>query len=171
MSAYLITAVPGSGKSTVIAELARRGYAAYDTDEIPGATEFEDLHGNIISKPTNPIDWNIYGWNWQSAKIHELLESADTVFLGAHVGNQSDFYAEFDHIFVLTVDEDTLRQRILTRTTNDYGKHPDDLQHMLNNRDAKQAGYLALPQAIAIDGTQTVGAVADEILRHVKGAS
>ncbi|MDB5178391.1 MAG: hypothetical protein JWN01_334 [Patescibacteria group bacterium] len=171
MSKYLITGTPGSGKSTIIEAFAQRGYTAYDTDNIAGATQFEYRRtGRPVARPASPIDWGIYEWSWQEAKINELLASADTVFLGAVVGNQEKFYPLFDRIFVLTLDEATLSHRLITRTGNDYGKHPDDLQHILSRRQDKLAHLLAAPRAVAIDASPSAEAVADEILHHLPDA-
>lgn len=165
MLAYLITAPPGTGKSTIVHELARRGYAAYDTDDVPNASAFvERATGRIVPHPGNPIDWTTYDFRWQPAKIHELLASGNPVFLGAIVGNQQDFYRYFKTIFVLTIDEATLRHRILTRTSHNYGKHPDELQGVLARRAQRQAELLSNSKAVAIDATPPVPQVADAIL-------
>ena len=42
MGKYLITGVAGSGKSSVIDELRNRGFAAYDTDDLPDVTRLQD---------------------------------------------------------------------------------------------------------------------------------
>jgi broad-specificity NMP kinase len=39
----LVTGQAGSGKSSVAAELSRRGFAAYDTDAMPDVTGFDSL--------------------------------------------------------------------------------------------------------------------------------
>ncbi len=172
MSKYLITANSGAGKSTVIKALKERGYTAYDTDDMPDVTRLQDMKtGKFVDWPDPPIDWTRYGWNWQAKALADILASDETVFIGGVVSNQADFYHLFDHVFVLTLDAQTVRHRLLSRTEKDFGKHPDELAGLLEHHDNRQARFLAEPQAIAIDASQPVGQVVDEILSHVKPKS
>jgi hypothetical protein len=40
--------------------------------------------------------------------------------------NQGDFYVQFDHIALLSAPADILLARIAARTTNPYGKRPEE---------------------------------------------
>ena len=96
-----ITGTSGVGKTTLIDELARRSYVAFNTDDIPGATRLEiKATGQAVEWPTGYVDWQKYAWNWQDAKLKELLSSADLVFIGAIVGNWTVYASLFDKIFV-----------------------------------------------------------------------
>src|SRR5437660_1029900 len=52
MPLYYITGIAGSGKSTVLSELKRRGYEAYDVDEAGPATAkwYNDTTGFVHPK-------------------------------------------------------------------------------------------------------------------------
>lgn len=167
MGKYLITGSAGAGKSTVIKELVGRGYTAYDTDIEPGFSRFEDMDGNVVPKPTGKIDWDQYAWNWSKDVILPLLKNPEDMFFGGVVSNQSDFYPYFDKIFVLTLDDDTLRRRILERTDKDYGKDPEQLEEEVAYRATRESELLAQPQAVAIDSTISLSRVVDEILKHI----
>lgn len=169
MGKYLITGVAGTGKTTIVDELAKRGYTAYSTDEIPEATQLEDLRtGEFIQKSGQPIDFSRYGWNWQEEGLKKLLASADDVFIGASVSNLHTFCGLFDKIFVLTLQEDILRQRLATRSKDDdYGKHPDDLARVLEVMETEKARLIEHDDAIILDASQPLESVIDEILTFI----
>jgi predicted ATPase len=113
MGKYLITGRPGSGKTAVIQELQRRGYQAFNTDDMSEVTQLEEqATGKVVPWPDGPVDWNKYIWNWQEDGLRKLLNLEGDVFIGAIVGNQREFYPPFDKIFALTITTETLRQRL-----------------------------------------------------------
>ena len=84
----LITGVSGSGKSSVIQELAARGYKAIDTDWDPGWERISgEAHPGILGSD----------WIWREDTIQDLLntEDADILFVSACVPNQGKFYDQF----------------------------------------------------------------------------
>ena len=164
MATYLITGDAGSGKSTVAQVLARRGYRSYDTDNMPDVTRLEDSTGRPAEWPEGPVDWSKYAWNWQEAGLQKLLIGARTAFVAAIVSNQARFYSLFEEIFVLVVDKGTLRHRLLSRTENDYGKHPDELAGILSYHPMLERELLSAPGAVAIDATKPLDAVVHEII-------
>ena len=107
----------GTGKSTALAELARRGFRTVDTDE-PGWT-VEDADG---------------GRWWDEERITRLLaEEGPTLYVSGTVSNQGRFYERFDAVVLLSAPADTLLDRISARTTNDYGKSPEDRELILTH--------------------------------------
>jgi len=102
----LVTGMSGTGKSSALAELADRGFRTVDTDE-PGWT-VEDADGG---------QW------WEEERIAELLaEDGPTLYVSGTVSNQIRFYDRFDAVVLLSAPADVLLGRIVSRTTNDYGK-------------------------------------------------
>jgi hypothetical protein len=65
---------------------------------------------------------------------------------------------------VLVVDTDTLRHRLLSRTGNDYGKHPGELAGILSYHPMLERELLSAPGAVAIDATKPLDAVVNEII-------
>lgn len=164
MPAYLVTGYPATGKSSVADELARRGYAAYNTDDIPGLSHHVHKDGTPVDLSKGHItDKSELEWVWNKDKLTELLRSADKVFICAITTRQHEFYDQFDKIFVLTIDEDTLKHRLMTRTTNDFGKHPNEMKMLLEGREGFLQQMLK-EDAVPIDATQPLGKVVDEIL-------
>ncbi len=81
--------------------------------------------------------------------------------------NQNELPDLFTKRFTVCIDNDTMRERPLTRTTNDFGKDPEDLaeQLELNTRaveDARRTG------SIVIDATRPIDEVADQIVRMTR---
>jgi dephospho-CoA kinase len=153
---YLITGNAGSGKSTVISELKKQGYVAYDTDSTPDVTMFIP----------NTSPGLAYRSVWDKTVLQSLLSSSDTVFIGGSVTNQQEFYPLFDKIFALTLDKHTLKERLTTRTSNDTGKDPEDLQFLLDIHDRVQSNLVAA-NAVTIDASQALNKVVEEIVKNL----
>jgi shikimate kinase len=100
----------GTGKSSALAELARRGFRTADTDE-PEWT-VEDADGGT--------------W-WDEQRIERLLdEEGATLYVSGTVSNQGRFYDRFDAVVLLSAPAEVIFDRIRTRTTNPYGKSPEE---------------------------------------------
>lgn len=116
MKRILLTGMSGTGKSTVIVELATRGYRAIDMDE-PGWSEYA---------PDGD-------WIWREDCVREALacEEGDVLFISGCASNQVRFYPQFDAIVLFSAPTEVLIERLATRTNNPYGKHPDELAEVL----------------------------------------
>jgi dephospho-CoA kinase len=117
----LITGMSGTGKSSIIAALAARGYKAVDTDWDP---EWEEI--------TRDGEWI-----WREDRIQSLLdqEDSDYLFISACVSNQGQFYGRFDQIILLSAPRSTMVQRLATRTNNPYGKRPEEVNDVLRYKE------------------------------------
>jgi shikimate kinase len=116
MSRILVTGISGTGKSSALAELGRRGYRVVDTDD-EGWREYR--------KYPEPIDELHRGeWHWVEERMTELLDVDDgrSLFVGGGGRNQSKFYDRFDAVVLLSAPADVMLERVTGRTTNDYGK-------------------------------------------------
>jgi shikimate kinase len=123
----LITGMSGTGKSTVSAELAARGYKAVDTD-----------YGGLSEVVSVPHDQQTglgrgHDWVWREDRIQALLSAADTdvLFLAGCAPNQGKFYPQFDHIILLSAPAHVIMERLRTRTNNPYGSSPEDITRTL----------------------------------------
>ncbi|MDB5171082.1 MAG: hypothetical protein JWO35_776 [Candidatus Saccharibacteria bacterium] len=166
MGKYLITGRQGSGKTTLIKMLQKRGFAAYNTDDLPEATKLQDIKsGEAIDWPDGKVDWSNYSWNWQRKEIENLLHSADVVFIGAVVSNQKDFYDLFDRIFVITLSSDSLRLRL---ESHEHASHhlPGVIERILTNHQAKQRSFIN-EGATPINGERPPSDIVDELLEQL----
>jgi len=69
----------------------------------------------------------------------------------------------FDLVVCVVVDNETVRDRLLTRTTNSFGKHPEELAAALEQNAGLESTYRRLGATI-IDGRRPPAEVADAIL-------
>ena len=117
MKRVLLTGMSGTGKSAVVRALAARGYKAIDTDDgwcqlLPDGRQM-----------------------WREEAIEALLgtEDADILFIAGCEENQVQFHARFDHIILLSAPLETLADRLASRTSNSFGKAPEELRRVLDD--------------------------------------
>ena len=103
MTAVLVTGMSGVGKSTVLAELARRGHRVVDTDHDGWIVETPQPDGG-----SEPL--------WDEARMHALLAEPrpayEHLFVAGCVANQGRLYPEFRAVVLLSVPLDVLLARI-----------------------------------------------------------
>ncbi len=168
MGKYLVTGYPGTGKSSIAKELARRGRIAYDTEAMRGYMHAEDLQSGKripIPRPV-PRGWfdTTGAYNWDILRVTTLLQKDDDVYICALADNQESFYDAFDKIFLLLLDEPLLQHRIELRTTTDYGKEHDEMADILLMHRRFESSLLNAG-AIPINVQKSLHDVVEEIIR------
>ena len=113
-----MTGMSGTGKSSALAELGRRGYRVVDTDD-PGWREYREY-------VESSDELHRGEWLWVEERMTGLLDSDDgrSLFVQGCVRNQSKFYDRFNAVVLLSAPADVILDRIARRTTNSYGKTP-----------------------------------------------
>jgi adenylate kinase family enzyme len=122
MKRVLLTGMSGTGKSSIIDRLVAPGYSAVDLDGPRGSTS--DETGD---------------WIWREDRVRTLFdgESDDLLFVSGCATNQVvRFRADFDTIILLSAAREVIVARIATRTRNDYGKRPGELDEILYHVDS-----------------------------------
>jgi shikimate kinase len=104
----------GTGKSSVVRELAARGFKAVDTDD--GWSE--------------PLPDGRQRWHEDAIRALLATEDTDVLFVAGCEENQAQFHTQFDHIVLLSAPQETLLERLAARTTNPYGKSPEELDRI-----------------------------------------
>ena len=117
MRRVLVTGMSGTGKSSALAELARRGLRVVDTDE-PGWSVWDEAEGGMV---------------WREDRIAELLASAGDgpLYVSGCVSNQGRFYDRFEAVVLLSAPAEVLLERVAGRTTNDFGKTEAERERIL----------------------------------------
>ena len=136
----------GVGKSSVVLELRRRGFRAYDADD-DGYTE-PGADG---------------AWRWRTQDVAELLAHSgeDALFFAGCSEEQTQF--DWDLAVLLTAPKEIILQRLATRVTNRYGKSVEERERVL--ADLREVEPLLRPSADAvIDTTQPLARVVDSVL-------
>jgi shikimate kinase len=153
MAVILVTGMSGAGKSTVLAELARRGHVVVDTDydgyvveaRVPGRAEPEPL--------------------WCEDRMTALLDghAEGILIIAGTVANQGRFYSRFDAVVLLTAPLDVLLARVACRTTNDFGKRDHERDRII--RDVEDVEPLLRAGAtLEVDTRRPPAEVADAVL-------
>ena len=138
-----------TGKSTALAELARRGFEVVETD-VPPWSEWSEGAG---------------GYVWREELVSELLarELTTTLYVSGAVSNQGRFYPQFDAVVLLSAPEDVLLHRLDARTSNEFGKTAEERERILN--DIREVEPLLRASCThEIDATKPVAEVVAELI-------
>ena len=119
----LVTGMSGTGKSTVLAELARRGHRIVDTDEEGWSEQ--------VSLPDESGREQLWVEDRMEALLAEKMEGL--LCVAGCTSNQSKFYDRFDAVVLLTAPTHVLLERIATRSTNPFGKDPVERARILED--------------------------------------
>jgi len=103
----------GVGKSTVLAELARRGHRVVDCDEDGWSEQVPSADGHGTEQL------------WREDAMAQLLADPRTgyLFVAGCAANQVKFYDRFAAVLLLTAPRAVMLSRIEARSTNPFGQH------------------------------------------------
>jgi shikimate kinase len=141
VSRLLITGMSGTGKSTVLIELARRGHRVQDTDY---------------------DGWVLPDGTWDEPRMWALLNSEDSVVVSGTVENQTHFYTAFRHVVLLSAPLPVLLERVQTRLNNPYGR-TDEQQNEIRTYVRDVEPLLRAAATVELDAQMSVTALADAI--------
>jgi shikimate kinase len=155
-SVVLVTGMSGTGKSSALAELARRGHQVLDTDAAGWI-----IDGETPSRP-EPL--------WDLDKVSALLDRhrRGWLFIAGCVANQRVLYDRFDATVLLSAPIDVIFDRVSDRA-NPYGSTPADRAKI--TRDLTE--YEPLLRAGADHELVSTAAIADlaAALEHIARAA
>ncbi len=167
MKRVLLTGLSGTGKSTMIRELAALGYKAVDLDSKDWSTWTNYVRTpQELGSPVKPGR----DWVWREDRVQELLctDDADILFVSGCAENMVQFYPQFDHIILLSAPPTVMAERLKYRSNNSYGKHPDEVERILGQVETIEP-LLRKSADYEIATTISVDRVVDEIISFVKG--
>jgi shikimate kinase len=143
----LVTGMSGVGKSTLLAELSRRGRVVVDTDY---------------------DGWTLPDGAWDEPRMSALLAEYAEVVVSGTVGNQGRFYDRFDEVVLLSAPLSVLLDRIASRSNNPYGKsaaQQAEIQRYL----AEVQPLLRAGATMELDGRRQTAELADSVERLLDG--
>ncbi len=138
----------GTGKSSALVELSKLGFQVLDTDQ-PGWTEWSDSQAGFV---------------WREDRIADFLavEVGPSLYVSGTVSNQGRFYPRFDEIVLLSAPAEVLLRRIAARTTNRYGKTPEQRELVLRDL-AEVEPLLRRTCTVEIDATRSLVSIVDQL--------
>ncbi|MFC4337533.1 AAA family ATPase [Salininema proteolyticum] len=160
MKCVLITGLSGTGKSSLLRELSERGFRVVDTDfdgwRVPPDGSAPD---STVARPD---------WIWDGDRMRELLtEEVDGVlFVSGCVDNQGEFRDLFDEVILLSVPEQTVRERLSSRAADVYGGSPADLERELKLREEVEP-LLRESATLELDTSGSLEVLADEVVGYI----
>ena len=149
MRRILVTEMSGTGKSSALAELGKRGFRVVDTD-LGDWSEWSDAEG---------------GYVWHEDRMTELLahEDGPSLYVSGAVSNQGRFYDRFDAVVLLSAPAGVLLGRIESRTTNTYGKSPEQRELILRDM-AEVEPLLRRTCTHELDATEPLASVVNQLV-------
>jgi len=175
---YLIIGRQGSGKTTLWKLLKEKGFTAYDVDH-DGLADFKNLatgklesFDEVEKTKDGLIDYKKYTYEMSIPKLKRVLTTDDLVFVcGGARYNIEEYYPLFDKVFVLIIDRDTARERML--------QHEFETHHNEEYIEFKLKDFEKLQQDLIdagnnteiIDATRSADEILTGILEKVKNES
>ncbi len=144
-----MTGMSGVGKTTLLDELRRRGHLTVDTDY---------------------DGWELPDQTWDEPRMDRLLAGHPDVIVSGTVENQGHFYDRFEHVVLLSAPLDVIFERISTRSTNPYGKTPEQRDEIAGYVQAVEP-LLRRGATVQLDGRRPIAELADVVERLVTGSS
>ncbi len=120
----LITGMSGTGKSSAVRALARRGFTGVDTDT-------DEWSVWVTDAQTGEPDWV-----WREDRLLDLLTRPRdrALFVSGCKSNQGALYPHFEHIVLLSAPPEVMLARVAARTDNPYGQRAEEraliLEHL-----------------------------------------
>jgi dephospho-CoA kinase len=145
----LLTGMSGTGKSTLVGELRRRGHAAYDADD----DGFSEPRGNGR-------------WGWRADRVARLLadDAEPLLFFAGCSEEQIDL--PFDFRVLLTAPRAVIVERLRTRTGHAYGRDGAERAQVLADLDRVEP-LLRRSADLVLATTAPVSELADRLLERV----
>jgi len=146
----LITGMSGTGKSTLVRELRRRGHTAYDADDDGYSGPRADGR-----------------WGWRADAVTSLLARTpqdDLLFFAGCSEEQIEM--PFDYRLLLTTPEHEILNRLEARSSNTYGHKPAERAQVLADL-AHIEPLLRRSADLELSTTRPVAKVAEHLLAHV----
>ncbi len=156
---YLIRGLSGTGKSSVCAELIKRGYAAIDADDTVAYLE-TPCRTSSLGQRIPEI------WNWDIDKLAVMLsdKKESILFICGGATNESQFIQMFETAVTLSVDDDTMTQMLLNRINNGYRNRLDELAQQIKWNKTSREYTTKNKKDIVIDATRPLDDVVDAVI-------
>lgn len=142
----------GTGKSTVLIQLANRGHRVVDADDEGWSRELPTADGLGREQL------------WLEDRMDALLadDPSGSLFVAGCATNQGRFYDRFDVVVLLSVPVEVLLERLASRDTNAFGQDPAERRRILQDL-AEGAPLLRATATVELDTRRPLSEVVEAI--------
>ena len=163
MKRILITGMSGTGKSSVIRELAARGHEAHDLDTSEWS-QWADADPADTLTPVRGKDWV-----WQENRVRALLlrRRRKPLFVSGSAENMGGLLHLINDIVLLSAPVATVMERLAARPAGDYGSSADDrrkVRDLISTVEPRLRGIASYEIDTRGSITSTVDAILDVVL-------
>lgn len=164
MALFFISGASGTGKTTLMHELRRRGEEAHDTDS--ECIRISKQSGQVVNYEESKVEG--YDWTYPTDALQRIKNKSLTsnVFLLGSVDNFDDVKAVADDYIWMDIPQDELLKRLASRD-KEYGKSNSERQRIIGLH--KEMSAANDPKLFSLDATKSVELIADDLLAHVAG--
>ncbi|MUK00653.1 AAA family ATPase [Vibrio cholerae] len=148
MSRLLITGMSGTGKTTLLGELSRRGHQTLDTDY---------------------DGWVLVDGTWDETRMAAYLASNSSVVVSGTVENQGRFYDRFEAVVLLSAPVEVLIERVSIRTNNPCGNGGTE-QSVIRQQVLDVEPLLRQGATLELDGRRPLSELVDAVERLMASA-
>jgi broad-specificity NMP kinase len=169
MKSVFVSGLSGVGESTLSFLIQDRGYAAYDIEEMGWFSMFNVETGEELLEWDNADIELVKKMSWvcdaESLAAHIRQQQGDVAYYCGASSNVAEIGPLFDQIVLLTADEATIRQRLSTRTNNDFGRVREAQDLVLDGKETYER-HLTGMGAVVVNANAQPDHVADEVIRR-----
>lgn len=135
----LLTGISGTGKTTTLSELQKHGYAVIDLDAT-GICRWKNKETQEFTEygeTGRDYEWlTQHGWYCGIDKLKQLLSAIredKDVFVAGISENIEELVQEFDKVFIFTVPDAVVKERLNARTNNHFAKKEEEQTFVLEH--------------------------------------
>ncbi|MDO8594596.1 MAG: AAA family ATPase [bacterium] len=162
-----ITGLSGTGKTSIVEALLKKGIRAIDIDDDLGHWENKHTNEHTEWHPGKDDEWHRkHTWLCDVESLKKRLAETEHVVVVGSADNQSDYVTLFDKVFVLRCRPEVFLARIQERTTNDFGKLPPEQRRLLTWQRTFET-EMVQKGAIPLDAERPLEKVVEDILVHL----
>ncbi len=172
IKSIFITGIAGSGKTSVSTELIKRGYKAYNIEEIEGLFEMRDKRTGKLFENYDNYDFEkvkYHDWFCNKNKLQKLIQKnkKDIAYYCGIASNNDEILPLFDKVILLQASSEVIIKRLSERKNNDFGKTIEVREMVLSGKDHFE-NRMKEKGAIVVDANRGLGKVADDIMGKIE---
>lgn len=166
-----LTGIAGTGKTTILSELQKRGYVVIDLDAT-GMCRWRNKETQEITEygPTGRnYEWLTYhGWYCDILTLQKLLSCIrkdKDVFVAGITENIEEVVQEFDKVFIFEASDEVVKERLRKRTNNHFAQKEDEQEFIFKH---SRELLKKVTNVIEIDASRTPTEITEDILNNIK---